>query len=396
MKKNRLFPAILALLLVAGCSEDEKPAPYLVSAEPYLYVSSNTLKSFLQTSGIQSISVNEIKYDVEVFKVSYRTPYKGKIIEASGLIGLPQTNDPVAMISFQHGTISKHSDAPSSAPVSDQTIFLYAALASPGFIAVVPDYIGFGKSEELHHPYYVEEVTASSVIDNLRAAKELSGQNEINFNGKLFLAGYSQGGYATMATHKALEEKSVEGFNLIASFPAAGGYDVKGMQEYFFNLTSYHEPYYISYVAHSYQQHYEWTAPLNDFFNEPFASKIPSLFDGTKGGSEINSLLTEDISALINNDLLLNIDTDSDYSYIVEAFTENSLLDWKPTVQMYMYHGDEDDTVPYQNSIDTYEKLVSNGTSTSLIHFITLPGADHGTGLFPYIEDFVPKLISLK
>ncbi len=396
MKRIKFILAFSGLLLIAGCSEDEKPKPYLVSAEPYLFVSSSTLRTFLQASGIKSISADEIKYDVDVFKVTYRTTFKGEIIEASGLIALPQTSTSVPMISFQHGTISDHEDAPSTTPTSDQSIFLYAALASPGFIAVVPDYIGFGASEELNHPYYVEEVTTSSVVDNLKAAKELSTQHDVVFNGKLFLAGYSQGGYATMATHKFIEEKKLNEFDLVASFPASGGYDIKGMQEYFFSLDSYHQPFYISYVAYSYFEYYDWATPLSDFFDEPYASRIPELFNGTKGGSEINNQLTESISGLINDDLLTNIDTDPKYAYVVDAFNENSLLDWTPTIPMYMYHGDQDDTVPYQNSIDTYEQLISNGASESVVHFIPLPGADHTSGLIPYIEDFIPKLISLQ
>lgn len=60
-----------------------------------------------------------------------------------------------------------------------------------------------------------------------------------------------------------------------------------------------------------------------------------------------------------------------------------------------MYHGDADTTVPYQNSVITYEQLISNGASASTIEFITLPGADHGSGIEPYVEDFMPRLLSL-
>ena len=90
---------------------------------------------------------------------------------------------------------------------------------------------------------------AFAVIDLLKAAAELSQQQGITFNGELFLAGYSEGGYATMASHKAIEENGLDGFTLIASFPAAGAYDIKGVQETIFEQTTYDEPHYLAYIA---------------------------------------------------------------------------------------------------------------------------------------------------
>jgi hypothetical protein len=61
-----------------------------------------------------------------------------------------------------------------------------------------------------------------------------------------------------------------------------------------------------------------------------------------------------------------------------------------------MYHGDADTTVPYQNSVDTYSYLIAHGASEQVVTFTTLPGADHGSGVIPYIEDFTEKLLDLQ
>jgi hypothetical protein len=42
------------------------------------------------------------------------------------------------------------------------------------------------------------------------------------------------------------------------------------------------------------------------------------------------------------------LNSDPEYADIKEAFIENSLTDWKPTVKMFMYHGKSDVTVPYR------------------------------------------------
>jgi pimeloyl-ACP methyl ester carboxylesterase len=199
-----------------------------------------------------------------------------------------------------------------------------------------------------------------------------------------------------MAAHKALEANPLENFDLIASFPAAGGYDITAMQEYFFNLDTYRHPFYLAYVGQSYQEYYENPTLLTDFFNEPYASSIPGLFDGLKGQDAINDGLTDDIQALVRAEVIANIGVDPQYDYLKEAFAENSLVDWKPTIPMFMYHGDADTTVPFENSELTYAQFLANGADADIVKFITLPGSDHSTGIEPYVEEVIKKLQELK
>jgi pimeloyl-ACP methyl ester carboxylesterase len=387
----------LSVTIFSSCSKDDGIVEPAVLEEATFFQSrtANELKTYINSSPLD-FDVSALKYDVDVFKVKYKTTFKDEEITASGFVVIPKTSDPAGMVSFQHGTITAHKDAPTASPLNDTELILYACLGSAGFVGVVPDYIGFGESKNVLHPYYVEEATAASVIDNLKAARELAAQKNVNFNKRLFLAGYSQGGYATMAAHKAIETDGLNGFDLVASFPASGGYDVKGMQEYFFNQTTYNQPHYLAYVALSYQSFYSWSGAIGDFFNEPYASKIPDLFNGSLGADAINAQLTEQVTQLVKSDLLQNIETASKYSYLTEAFNENSLTDWTPKAKMFMYHGDADTTVPYQNSVSTYNKLLANGASTEVLKFKTLPGATHSTGVVPYLEEMIPTVLSLK
>ena len=157
-----------------------------------------------------------------------------------------------------------------------------------------------------------------------------------------------------MAGHKMMEETSPSGLNLIASAPASGGYDIKGMQEYFFSQENYHQPYYLGYVALSYKQVYEVSSILTDIFNEPYSTEMPDLFDGSLSGGQINENLTNVMADLLKADILANIDTDPKYKYLNDAFEANSLHEFVPNKKMIMYHGTADITVPYQNSLDTY------------------------------------------
>jgi pimeloyl-ACP methyl ester carboxylesterase len=388
------------LLLVFACSDDHAPAPdngptNLVEATFIESRTADEIQLLIAFSG-RDIDPSIFKYDVKLFRVTYTTTYLDEEIEASGLVAVPITGDPMAMLSFQHGTIVQQNEAPSAQGAGSFDLILYAAVASSGFITVIPDMIGFGDSDDIFHPYYVAEPTATSVIDNILAATRLAQDENTTFNNKLFLAGYSQGGYATLATHKAIEENPLEDIELIASFPAAGGYDLKAMQEYFFNLDTYSQPYYIGYVAKSYNTYYGFQSIFTDFFNEPYASRIPDLFDGNNSSANINSQLTTSIGGLIKADMRTNFETNAQYQYLLDAFEENALTDWAPQKPVYLYHGTADVTVPYENTQITYEKLIANGASTQIVKLIPLVNADHTTGVDPYLDDVIDKLQDLQ
>jgi hypothetical protein len=162
-----------------------------------------------------------------------------------------------------------------------------------------------------------------------------------------------------------------------------------------FDLESYDDPYYLAYIAIAYQLTFDFSSILTDFFKEPYASAIPSLFDGSKSAGEINAQLTTTIGDLIQEGIVANIDTDPTYAYLVDTFDENSLTDWVPTVRLYLYHGESDTTVPFENSEVTYTKLIDNGASSDVISLTPLAGT-HSTALEPYLVDFVTKLWDLR
>ncbi len=400
----RGYLSVLLMVVLFSCSEsDVVPDPQpdqgiLKDVELVYSASASQIRILSQLSGL-NLDVNEFDYDVDIYRITYETSFKGTDITASGLVVLPKTNDPVAMLSFQHGTLTVEADAPSNFSASDSdaltNALLYGSLSSSGFITVIPDYLGFGASSSVLHPYYVEEYTASSVVDMLQAAKELADEKDIRFNTKLFLAGYSEGGYATMAAHKAIEANPLEGFELRASFAGSGAYDITGMQEYLFTQETYDDPYYVAYVAQSYAETYDFSSLLTDFFKGPYYERIPSLFDGQKSAEQIDAQLTTVIADLIQDDLAANLNTEQKYTYLRDSFEDNSLTDWVPGVKLFLYHGESDLTVPYQNSLDTYNALLSNGASPDVLSLIPLEGS-HGTAVTPYILDFVPRLWTLR
>ena len=145
--------AAMSVILFSFSCDDNSPVPApappaeekLVEATLLYSASASQLKFFAQFAGLD-IDLDEIKYDAEVYKVVYKTTFQDNEISASGLVVLPKTDIEVGMISFHHGTITHHDDAPSNLSETDPDALLYAALSSSGFITVIPDYIGFGSS----------------------------------------------------------------------------------------------------------------------------------------------------------------------------------------------------------------------------------------------------------
>lgn len=379
-----------------GLQEEDQILVRLISANKMSKPSKTNISSLISSSGLD-FPLSQMKYDVQIWEITYETLYKGSNIVTSGMAYIPLGDrEKFSYLLFAHGTIAANDEAPSKLSMVDIQTFLYAAMASTGLITVVPDLIGFGSSKEIMHPYYVEETSALVVIDGLRAIRELLKQEEINSDGELYLSGYSGGGYVTMATHKYIEEYDLEYFDLKASFPAAGGYDMKVVRDFFFDQEVYETPYFMAYIAESYRTYYDIdTALAQQIFNEPYAQRIINIFDGLSDGSQINSQLNDTVAVLIAPGFLSKPDNEK-YSEISQLFEQNSLLDWIPEIPMYLYHGDADITVPYQNTVDTYDVFLASGSPPEIIKLTTFEDADHYTGFVPYLESFMDTIMKLE
>lgn len=397
-KIGKLFIYLLLVLVLVSCNDDSEDvkeptvSSRLVSSEFIFTRSSGDIAGLISASG-SDLPVDKIRYNVQMWKVEYLTSYKGQAVNASGLLFIPEKDESSSLVSFQHGTITSNDEAPSELPINDIQITLFSALASTGFITVVPDFIGFGSSSDIMHPYYVEDPSADAVLDNLRAAVEVANENNFTSSPRVYLAGYSQGGYVTMAAHKAFEENEVEFFELQASYPASGGYMIEGVRDFFFENETYHQPYYLAYVAEAYRTYYdEGENFLSTLFQQQYADIIPGLFDGTLNGEAINDLLTDTVANLVNPSYLSDPGS-SQFFFINGKFQDNSPINWIPEIPMNMYHGDADVTVPYQNSVDTYNFFINNGASENIVTFTPIPGGTHASGIEPFIESFFNDII---
>ena len=396
--QNNIFRKILIfvfiLSLFSSCNPDDDKQPtdqYLVSYEKvasYLpaFIES-VLGGFVNDYPSFAPIVAEIEHGVTVYRISYITSFDDEDIIASGLVSIPTSAGEFPIMSYQNGTNTEHSKAPSVNP--DNELFLFLEfMASTGFVVTIPDYLGFGTSKNMFHPYLDGESTVQSILDMQRAVKEmianyLKDEIGVELNNDYYITGYSQGGWSTMQLQKAIETNYSDVFNLRASACSAGPYDLNYINEYVLALEDYQMPYFLGYIFNSYYKLGGISTPVEDVFEAPFDEKVLTLYDGTKSGTEINNQLDTKVSRLFTADYISGYSTDEKYKSVKDMLTLNSITAWKTTTPTLLIHGTKDTFVPVQVTSRIFQNFLNEGVGVDKVKMIPIPEGTHQNSAIP-------------
>jgi pimeloyl-ACP methyl ester carboxylesterase len=353
---------------------------------------------------IASVSIPEVKVlkpllssDVNVYKVVYNTTILGEKTEASGLVCIPSLPGEYPVLSFQNGTNTLNTLAPSQVGIYNP-YQLIEIIASMGYIVVIADYPGFGKSINVPHPYLVTDPTVRSLTDMFYAVNELADHElpGIKIKNDYYLLGYSQGGHATLALHKALELEYSDDFNLKGSACGAGPYDIYDLLNRIMNSSSYPMPVYLGYILKSYTSYNQFTNPVSDIFNEPYASRVNNLYNGLLSSDQINSQLSSSIPVLIKSDFLSGFSSSQKYLSVRQALIKNSISGWHSYKPLLLVHGSEDTQVNPASTENIYYSMIQAGTSASVCKKVIIPEADHSDALIPFMIQGIMFLNDLR
>lgn len=279
---------LLFILLLLSCGTDDNDVTTKPIKEP-----DNKLLSFTKITdvsldklnisfgfafpGLSSTVINKNNLvPVTAYKITYQTQHpfvENTYTTASGLVIVPESDDALPIVSYQHGTISDNDEVPSSFVEHSQTRDYLSVFSGLEYILIAPDYLGYGVSNHFLHPYEHGPTLAVSSFDMLEAAKEFLDEQAVSYNDKLFLAGYSEGGYATMAMHHHIENETE--LNVTSSFVGGGAYNKtlfakEIMQK---NEPLNFIPNYL-WVLFTYNNIYNINEPFSFYINEPYASNI--------------------------------------------------------------------------------------------------------------------------
>lgn len=322
------------------------------------------------------------KYPVQLYKLVYETidPLGARTV-ASAAVAIPQgVGKALPLFSFQHGTLTLTNDAPSGLDIFGEAA-IGVVIATGGYAAVLPDYLGLGASPGLH-PFHHARSEATACVDALRAARAWCASSSIPLNGQLFISGYSQGGHATMALQRELEAYHTNEFIITASAPAAGAYDLSGVTtDDILTGRPQPNPYYFAYLLAAYQSVYRIAPTFGDLLKPPYNTTLPPLLAGNSSDLQINAAMPANPVEILKPELLADFRTNQNH-ILRQALRDNDLYAWTPRRPMRMYHCAGDADVIIANSQVAYASFQSRG-ATQVQLFDPQPSADHGACITP-------------
>lgn len=310
-------------------------------------------------------------YPVTSYRIEYMTSgVQGEPVRASGLVSIPvkSLGSKSPVLSYQHGTIFRDAQAPSNNAVASEVSVVMASL---GYIVVAADYVGYGVSKGQPHPYLLSAPSAAAAIDLLTAAKTWRSKNSVADNNQLFLVGYSEGGYVTMATHRALQQSNsphLQQLRLVV--PGAGPYNVQATMDSLIDLVRDQYP------------------VLGALINPGFLQHLGGSAQREVRRQLLKQLLPDDTDVVIDSTFIDNFLSDD----VANLNRLSNVHDWKPNLPVRLFHGKDDRTVPYASSVSTLQAMQQRGAGdlVSLTPCPAVPASHVGC-----VPDFLTYMLGL-
>ena len=268
---------------------------------------------------------------VNVYELSYETiGAKSELTTSSGALMVPSgtganCQGPRPIVEYAHGTtpIKNYDMAQlTGSNASSEALILAALFAAEGYIVVAPNYAGYDSSTLTYHPYLVGAQQAAEMMDALTAARSalpVSLAPTVSDNQKLFVTGYSQGGYVAMAASRAMQ---AAGQAVTASAPMSGPYALAAFGDaIFLGQVNGSATENVALLVNGYQNAYGnlYTEPT-EVFVSPYANDIAGLLPST---TPISTLYSE--SLLPSSALFSSTPPAPQYASITPATTPSTL-----------------------------------------------------------------------
>ncbi len=401
--------AVLAAAVLSACSGggDVAPGPAidlttargtLVANPPVILASfptatdfQNVLNSSASGKGLLQLA-GAPKCGITFHYMEYNTVGAlGEATNATGGIMVPSGTDPACsgprpVLLYSHGTTVEKGFNMAS-PATSEAGLVAAMYAAQGWIVVTSNYVGYDGSRSTYHPYLVGEQQSNDMIDALRAARKAFTGIGANDSGKLFLSGYSQGGYVSMATHKAMQTNYGSEFKVTASGNMSGPYSlVNTFKTVFAGGVNAGATVFTPLILTAWQKAYGnlYKSP-SDVYESAYATGIETLMPGpltftqlfTTGklptklfangalvtpDPALNALFANGIGTpnLIKDSYRQAVLTDANHPAWVAA-AKNDLLGFTPARPVAMCYGAQDPTVFGSNTTDAARAFAIHG-----------------------------------
>lgn len=387
--RTRRAAVFVPLAVLVACSDqpptdlDPDPAPepeehlFLISREYNGQVPRSALA--VNIAQLDLGDVFEAQFAVDHFSVTYRTVgVDGSEEVASGALMVP-AGTPRGTAVYHHGTAFPRTNVPSNPSTGENGVG--ALFATSGYAVIMPDYLGMGTSTGTH-PWHHAQSTATASRDMIRAARELATVTTAAVPGPLLLMGYSQGGHATLATQRLLEQAHAAEFEILGSAPMAGAYDLEGSGRFVLaNDDDYDKMIlYSIYLATVYNDLYEITPTLGDILAPGAVQLGHDLLQNDQTVNHYVGRVPDRLRSAFRPEFLEALEADPQHPYW-SRLAENSVFDWMPQAPVHLIHAQGDRDVPFLNADALLAAMQARGADVQL----TALGErhDHSSGVMP-------------
>ena len=375
MKNSLVF--LFTLLVLVACKQEKKSIDATAANDGFTVVSDSVsyqligtydttkmksildseLDEFLHGAKMSSAEfkpgVNTPHFGMKLYRVRYKSivpEWNNKPTISSGLLAIPETTtDSLPMISYQHGTVFEKTSVPSIPDSSMETRLMLAQYGSQGYIVIGADYHGLGLSEE-PNSYFAKESTEQAMLDMLKASQTVLQHLKIK-QGPLFIHGWSQGGFNTMAFLRQLETLKIP---VAGCVTAAGPSEVSGIINRWINNPQPGDAAFLPFAGSNFFFVKEKYSGIKDLAKQAINPKYYQLakdfyefkisfmeFIQKTNYPSMNELFNEEFRKTGNLAI-------SPFWQTLEKMQEYR---WKPTTPIINYYGEGDEVIPWEMAL---------------------------------------------
>lgn len=372
------FIAMMLVLLAFSCKKDdndpvEPVAPiYEVSNVKNISLSDtlvNIIQQLIEYSKIDSIigTIHDVPYiitpgelisaisenwgdGVSTGVMKYQSKdLSGAPATLSGKIYIKNTADKrlKGIIIANHFTVCSNNECPSNTLLEPESI-----LVPFGYAMVMADYIGYGSTVDMEHPYLNWEATATASIDAYFAMKQYLEDNGYEIGDERYNVGYSQGGEATMSVLRMVTERYSDRIRLNRSFVGAGPHSIEATYDDVIANDFTGIPMAMPMIVNGMNASYDLGLDLDEVFVGEMRDNYKKVLSKQHSSLYLMTLFRDHEASKIFAPAFLD-KNDPMTAKFIDAARKNELVGtWTPKAgeDIYLFHSRQDDMVPFVNS----------------------------------------------
>ena len=292
------------------------------------------------------------------FPVAYwsSTP-QGDSLLVSGRIYLPKQRNLNGIVVANHYTMTADKEVPSNA-LSMESVF-----TMKGYAVIMPDYVGYGLSRNLPHPYLHWRNAAQTAVDLLNCMPAVLEHYGYCYPIDVIVTGYSQGGAVALGVTRLIEE--TDSLWIVRKlYAGAGPYDPAGTYLYSMERNEMGIPAAIPLIIAGLGNAYDLSFELGDFFLEPLLSNYDDWIASKEYTvAQINQLMGSTIMTELMTEDALDLNSPK-ANMLYNALLLNSNIGYDLLSPAYFLHSLDDEVVPLLNSTNLQAQMPESNKVT--------------------------------